>query len=189
MTTWMNRVKSSLRRMGDWVTGHDVAVANQAPEPELLENRPTARPPIDVLESADDLMLVADVPGTVPGTARVFVDGDCLTIHGSVPTSHDGHLLLGGVANADWYAQLTLPPHVDTDNIHASLREGVLTPWRVVSRSPPAGDRRAGPPTHSRLPLRVTPSIRSGTHDVRIGMVPRRNPERDLPHPARAGMQ
>lgn len=124
--TWVNRMKSGLRRMGDWITGHDVDVTDQPPA-ELLQDRPTVRPAIDVLESNDEILVVADTPGAFPGATYVHVDGGRLTVLARAHRAADGHLLLGGVTEADWHFDLALPDVVDPDAIHAAVRDGVLS--------------------------------------------------------------
>ena len=109
MTNLVNRMKSGLQRMGDWITGHDVDVASGPPEAELLDSRATARPLVDVLESDQELMLVADVPGAHSDTTAVHVDGRRLTILARVSNVADAHLLLGGVSDADWFVDFALP--------------------------------------------------------------------------------
>ena len=127
MSTLVNRMKSGLRRMGDWITGHDVDVVAEAPAVSPLNSQSTARPLIDVFESDDELMVVADVPGAHPESTHVHVDGDRLTVLAKVPSLADAHLLVGGASAVDWYAEFAIPERIDSDRVYASLRQGVLT--------------------------------------------------------------
>ncbi len=127
--TWMQRMKSGLRRVGDWVTGHDVTVTGPTPNAELLADRPTARPAADVLENEHEVMLVLDVPGADPASTEVQVDGPRLTVMARVAPPPSGMLLGGRGLEADWYAAFWLGDDVESDQVHAALRDGVLTVW------------------------------------------------------------
>ena len=128
MTNLMSRMKSSLRRVGDWITGHDVDVAaGPLSSGAARQAVPPRRPRIDVLESEHELMLVADVPGAHPDATRVHVDGGRLTILARVPNVANAHVLSSSASDADWYVDFALPNVVDADSVHAVLRDGVLT--------------------------------------------------------------
>jgi len=83
MTSWLERVKHQWRRAGEWLAGRDVDVTGGAPE--LLEERTTAKPAVDILESDREVMFLADVPGAVLDTVTVHHDGGRLAIHAACP--------------------------------------------------------------------------------------------------------
>ena len=123
MTSWLERVKHEWRRAGDWLAGRDVDVS--ARPPEMMDERETVRPAVDVLENDSELLFLADVPGAVLDTVSVHHDGGRLAIHARllVPRGE----LLAGYPSADWYVSFTLPEGTDGARIQASLRDGVLT--------------------------------------------------------------
>jgi len=127
MTRWMQRMKSGLRRMGEWISGHDVPVADEPLEAELVHSRRTRRPAVDVYESQDELLLVADVPGSRPDTTRVGVSGGQLSILARTEAVPDHRQLFGNDADADWHVAFDMPKDVDGGRSEASHRDGVLT--------------------------------------------------------------
>lgn len=142
MSNVMSRVRTGLRRVGDWMTGRDVEVASGPPQAEWLSSRPAARPLVDVLESDDELLLRADVPGAHNDSTHVHLDGGRLTLVAQVADGDEGHLLLGRGGGVDWRAEFALPDIVDPNGVDASLRDGVLT-VRMHKRAMPAPRRIA----------------------------------------------
>lgn len=114
MNRWMDRMKNGLRRVGDFIGGHDHDVAIQSPPPELLDGRDTVRPRCDVWESDREIVVVADVPGACPDTTAVSCD--------------DGELVLAARSDVaeTYHARFTIPRDVDAAAVRASLRDGVL---------------------------------------------------------------
>lgn len=131
MTAWMERVKTGIKRMGDWFNGADVDVAT-GPPAERLDDRPTLRPAVDIYENSDELLLVADMPGACPETTHVQVDGGQITLWARPPNGRD----------ADWYAAFAIPEGTDGERTRASVRDGVLT-VRLPKRARPAPRRIA----------------------------------------------
>src|SRR2546422_9388868 len=72
-------------------------------------------PPVDVLEEADAIRIMAEVPGVKPEDVKISVEGNVLTIQGTKDTC-------GAFA---W--TFTLPATVDAEHIKASYDKGVLT--------------------------------------------------------------
>ena len=140
MSNVVNRVRSGLRRVGDWVTGRDVEVATGPPPSEHLVSRDAARPLVDVLESDDELVLRADVPGAHPDSTQVHVDGGRLTVFARAGRHAEGRLLFGRGTATDWRADFAIPEIVDADRIDAALRDGVLT--IRMGKRPAAAPRR-----------------------------------------------
>lgn len=138
MNSWMNRVKSGLRRMGDWVSGADVAI--QPPPAELLGDERSIRPDCDVWERDDDILVIADVPGARPETTWVSsLDGQ-LTVVARADAPPASHRFAGDTLDVVWYTRFALPTGVDDERIEASLRDGVLTVTLPKQRG--AGARR-----------------------------------------------
>ncbi len=140
MTQWLKRMKSGLWRMGDWISGHDVPVAEEPPPAELVRKRPTRRPAVDVYESQDELLLAADVPGSLPDTTQVHMSQGQLTILAQIPAPPDGPRLAGNDASTAWHVTFGVPDGVDPARAQASHRDGVLT-LRLPKQARPAPHR------------------------------------------------
>jgi len=96
-------------------------------ETQNLEKRPNGhvektpatlnwyRPPVDVYEADDGLVLVLDVPGVKPAALEVNVEGRILTVQGVRAHGRSG-----------WRRSFTLPDGFDTDKIAAKAENGVL---------------------------------------------------------------
>ena len=86
-------------------------------------------PQVDVLETAEELLLRADLPGTGPGSVDVQYENGVLSLHGAVEdrgTGETHHLLCEyGVGHFD--RSFEIGDLVDPDRIQAEIRDGVLT--------------------------------------------------------------
>jgi HSP20 family protein len=86
------------------------------------------QPAVDIFETADALVLVADMPGVAPEAVDVNVEGDELTIEGRVrPEEYEGlkplHVEYG---IGSFYRRFTLGRAISRDGIAAQLKNGVL---------------------------------------------------------------
>jgi len=83
--------------------------------------------PVDIFESATELVLLADMPGVAIENVDIDLDNDQLTIRGSVPVEDDkGTVLLREYSVGDYYRQFTLSNIIDRNKIEASMKDGVL---------------------------------------------------------------
>ncbi len=86
------------------------------------------RPAVDVIESADAVLLVVDVPGVDEQEAEVTLEKNLLTIRGTVsPPSFEGYTLTHaeyGVGNFE--RMFTVSEQVDRERIEATVKDGVL---------------------------------------------------------------
>ena len=86
------------------------------------------QPAVDILETAEELVVLADMPGVTPEGLDVRLEGDVLTISGR-PQSEEYEGLkplhveysLGG-----FHRRFTLGETIDRDKIKAELKNGVL---------------------------------------------------------------
>lgn len=98
----------------------------QSDAPEKLEERPTTAPFVDIYESADELLVVADMPGVAKDKMAINFDKGQLTIQGRrAPTTATG-LLAAEYKPVDFYRTFLVPQGIDTDKISAELQHGVL---------------------------------------------------------------
>jgi HSP20 family protein len=87
------------------------------------------RPNVDILEKADELMLVADLPGVNADEVDVRFEQGELTIHGRTrPRFDEGtKFLLNEYGIGDFYRTFRVSEQVDASRIRAEFHDGVLS--------------------------------------------------------------
>jgi HSP20 family protein len=98
------------------------------------------QPAVDIFETRDELVVVADMPGVAPDGVEVHVEGDELAIEGNVrPQEYEGlrplHVEYGV---GGFYRRFTLGETIDREGIKAQMKNGVL-----ILRLPKAARARA----------------------------------------------
>lgn len=94
---------------------------------ESTRNVPVFIPAVDIYESEQALTLVADMPGVPIENVDIDLDGEQLTIRGTVPESEGGgRVLFKEYTMGDYYRQFTLSNDIDREKIQASMKDGVL---------------------------------------------------------------
>ena len=96
--------------------------------PEHMRNGMTFTPRVDILETRDELMLFADLPGVKPEDLDVRFEKDELTIYGKVASRQENAQYLSyeyGVG--DFYRAFSISEHIDWQKIAAEFKNGVLT--------------------------------------------------------------
>ena len=95
---------------------------------EPTRSRRTFRPPVDIYETENGLMLVADVPGATAEGMTVTLERRALSVHAGVEDdSPEGHsLVYQEYEVGDFECQFTLAGDFDADRIEANLTNGVL---------------------------------------------------------------
>jgi HSP20 family molecular chaperone IbpA len=83
-------------------------------------------PPVDIVETDEGLILVADVPGLDEQHLEISVDQGVLTIEGQVSFG-SGDLLWREYAMDGYWRQFQLPDSYDAAKAKAEVRYGVLT--------------------------------------------------------------
>jgi len=97
-------------------------------EGESTRSCPLYVPAVDIYESEDALVLVADMPGVGPEKVTIDIRDNQLSLRGMVAleeTKERVHLQEYGVG--DFYRQFSLGRAIDQSRIEASMRNGVLT--------------------------------------------------------------
>ena len=85
-------------------------------------------PPVDIYETTNDVMLVADVPGVAKDAVQLDIDDDELTISGVFGEQDvDGEKLLDEYAYGEYRRVFILADTIDREKITAKLDNGVLT--------------------------------------------------------------
>jgi HSP20 family protein len=88
----------------------------------------TYTPRCDILETADELTVYADLPGVQPGDVDVRFENGELAIHAKCPPRHeDVHYLTYEYGIGDFYRAFAINEAIDSDKITAELKHGVLT--------------------------------------------------------------
>ena len=98
------------------------------PATENGEAAVVARPRVDILETEQDLLIRADLPGVKPADVDVRFENGELTIHGRrTPTNADKRRALWEYEPAHYHRAFRLSEDVAADKIEAELKNGVLT--------------------------------------------------------------
>src|ERR1700674_2538789 len=90
----------------------------------------TWAPPVDIYETANELVLKTDLPGLQDKDIDVRVEGNMLTIRGERKFEKDGHqdnYLRDERAYGRSTRSFSLPNTVNSENVRAEYRSGVLT--------------------------------------------------------------
>lgn len=99
--------------------------------------RAVVAPPVDILESDTEILIVADMPGASATSLKLTVEQGVLSIE--APTAPaTGEVLLREGVDADYGRSFRLPRGIQADAISASLKDGVLSvrvPKRETSPS------------------------------------------------------
>jgi HSP20 family molecular chaperone IbpA len=94
---------------------------------ERSSQRPVATPLVDIYESADEVLVVADVPGATNEGVTLRFENDRLDIHAVVSTpAVTGAALFQEIADVDYRRVFELSPGIDADKISAELSGGTL---------------------------------------------------------------
>ncbi len=84
-------------------------------------------PPVDIYETNDALVVVADLPGVKKDEVDIRVEENILTIKGKADYARPASILLGEFDLQGYYRQFQLSDEVDQDKISAESKNGVLT--------------------------------------------------------------
>lgn len=91
------------------------------------QNRPLFKPPVDVYENDDELLVVASLPGASGDAVDVTLEGRDLLIAARTSDLPEGRVLRAEYRGADYERRLALGVDVNPDAIGASFERGVLT--------------------------------------------------------------
>ena len=119
----------------------DMSAHPQAGErAERTRNAPIFVPPADIYETEDALFLSLEMPGVSPDALNIMLDQRVLTISGrSRSSAPEGYSLTHHeYRDGDYERAFTLSEAIDSDNIEAELKEGVLRLKLPKSQPAPA---------------------------------------------------
>jgi HSP20 family protein len=84
-------------------------------------------PPVDIYETPDSLVVLADLPGIETTHLDVRVDNNVLTLQGQAHHSMQGDLVYREYALVSFFRQFELSERIEQEKITADLKHGVLT--------------------------------------------------------------
>jgi HSP20 family molecular chaperone IbpA len=101
------------------------------PETQAVEaTRPREHyvtPPVDIYETPESLVVIADLPGIDPAGLEVRVDNNILTLRGQTHDEMPGEQRYREYTLVSFFRQFELGERIDQEGIRADLRHGVLT--------------------------------------------------------------
>ena len=104
--------------------------------PEVQKSPPTKHtrhqgqsiaPPVDIYETPEGLVVLADLPGVAKEALEVRVEQNVLTIRGQVRHGVPGEAIYREYDLVNFFRQFELSEKVDQSQITAELKSGVLT--------------------------------------------------------------
>ncbi|MCI0461020.1 MAG: Hsp20/alpha crystallin family protein [Gemmataceae bacterium] len=96
--------------------------------PEATRGSTYYTPRVDIYETADEVVLLCDLPGVKPADLDVRFEKGELTLYGKVrPRQAPPEFLQEEYGVGDFYRSFAIAPEIDPDKITAEYRDGVLT--------------------------------------------------------------
>lgn len=86
-----------------------------------------APPPVDIYETPNSLVLLADMPGVPKENLEVRVDQNTLTIQGKAQHLVKGEPIYREIELTGFFRQFEISEEIATDKINAELKCGVLS--------------------------------------------------------------
>lgn len=96
---------------------------------ERARDRRTYAPNVDIIETADEFLVLADMPGVAPDAIDIQYEQGVLTMHGRVDPRQDEEntsYLLYEYGVGDFYRSFRLGEGIDAEKIEARLKDGVM---------------------------------------------------------------
>ena len=84
-------------------------------------------PPVDIYETADELVLLADLPGVRREDLDLRLENDLLTIRATPYHLAPGEAVQREYELVNFFRQFELSEQVDQDRVSAEMKHGVLT--------------------------------------------------------------
>jgi HSP20 family molecular chaperone IbpA len=97
-------------------------------ETERTRVRKVYAPRVDIYETKDNIVLIADMPGIDEKSVDITLEKNVLTIAGDVGQANNkGYTLsYAEYETGDYQRAFTISDEVDRDNIYAEVKNGVL---------------------------------------------------------------
>jgi HSP20 family molecular chaperone IbpA len=105
----------------------DREIARKESQPlTAAANRPTAAPPVDVYENADEILVLADLPGVSSAALKVHLDKGELLIEANRTGPIGGQSLETEYGDCVFIRRFLVPAGIDVARIAAEVKNGVL---------------------------------------------------------------
>ncbi len=98
------------------------------------------RPAVDIFETEQGLTLVADLPGVDKEDLKIDLDQGLLTVQANGKSHMKGDSIRREFLHGSFYRQFRLSDEIDSENIAAEMKNGVLT--LLLPKSEAARPRR-----------------------------------------------
>jgi len=114
----------------------ETAIQKKTPQTiDIQEQRPsrqatwTYRPYVDIFDTPDELLLIADVPGATPESIDVSVESGVLTVQAEVPSRNhvDARVVAHEYGVGNFHRRFEIDESIDEDAVTADFRDGSLT--------------------------------------------------------------
>ena len=106
-------------------------VSKQEPRPVQApgDTERVIRPAVDIFEDQSGITLRADMPGVSRDSLDIRIDRDTLSVEAqaSISTPEKMEALHAEVQSTRYQRSFSLSGELDTDNVEANLKDGVLT--------------------------------------------------------------
>jgi HSP20 family protein len=101
----------------------------QRGEAEQIRSGPMFIPAVDIIETNNEILLLADMPGVKPDGMDINYEAGVLTIYGRVEPRRKGdeNYLLEEYEVGDFSRRFEIGEGIDANKIEAELHDGVLT--------------------------------------------------------------
>jgi len=93
---------------------------------EKIQQRPTTAPLVDIYENAEELLVVADLPGVGKEQLSIHLEKGQLTIEGRRTEKVEGNILAAEYRPLDFRRTFVVPQGIDINAIAADLSHGIL---------------------------------------------------------------
>jgi HSP20 family molecular chaperone IbpA len=93
---------------------------------EALDQRPRMAPAVDIYENADEVLLVADLPGVDKDSIDIRLEKGELTIEGKRRKAPEGSALAAEFRSLDFRRAFLVPRGINPEGIAADMANGVL---------------------------------------------------------------
>lgn len=99
-----------------------------AREGEITREKERYIPPaVDIYETDENLVVVADMPGVEKDTVEAKVDDNVLTLKAMAKSETKGETFYKEYDIINYFRQFELSEDIDQENIKGELKQGVLT--------------------------------------------------------------
>lgn len=114
--------------MSKTINNQETRAMETRPQGEATFSQPTFLPNVDIFETQEELLLLADMPGVSSDRVDLTFEKGQLVLHGRVERrqKEDQRYLRSEYATGDFYRVFEVSESIDASKISAEMRGGVL---------------------------------------------------------------